>query len=260
MLQSQDEALDTAPAEGLPRHVVGRGRSSPVARPTRGPGHPMGFLAAIHPGGSPRGAASVPAGGVQGVAGQSEVREGIRGPECGSGPGTRRPLDPRILDPRHPGDDYQPVDSGRASGGRRWATARGRSATRCGALGHESELFAMTIDDDLRDEVTTRSRIRRRVAATSRSFISRCRRPMTEAFAGCRASRSCSITTSRRHDSSRRTIRRCSVSPRLAAASSARSSAGWISRWACPSSIGRSSRPWASREPASCRSPWTPTD
>ena len=37
-----------APAERLPRHAVGRGRSSPGARPTRGPGRPMGFLAAIH--------------------------------------------------------------------------------------------------------------------------------------------------------------------------------------------------------------------
>ena len=42
-------------------------------------------------------------------------------------------------------------------------------------MGHESELYALTIDDDLRDEVR-RSTTRRPGRATSRSFTSRCRR------------------------------------------------------------------------------------
>ena len=84
------------------------------------------------------------------------------------------------------------------------------------AMGHESELYALTIDDDLRDDVRPfGDPAARRGDLTI--FHYALPSPMTDAFAlARRAAASCSITTSRRRRSSRPTIRRCSGSPRSA--------------------------------------------
>ena len=72
-------------------------------------------------------------------------------------------------------DDHPPVDSGGASGRRVGDSAQ--AGARCAArLGHESEIFALTIDDDLRGDVRSFSRSGGARAETSRSCTSRCPR------------------------------------------------------------------------------------
>ena len=114
-------------------------------------------------------------------------------------------------------------------------------------MGHDSDLFALTIDDDLRGDVRPFADrggdARRRHDLPFRAAVADDRGVRR----GSTARRSCSTTTSRRRRSSRPTIRRCSGSRRSAAASWRRSPAASTWRSAIPSSTGRSSRRSASR-------------
>ena len=87
-------------------------------------------------------------------------------------------------------------------------------------MGHESELYALTIDDELRERRAAVRAIRRAQRGDLTIFHYALPSPMTEAFAALPvAAACCSITTSRRRRTSRRTIRRCSASRRSAATS-----------------------------------------
>ena len=118
-------------------------------------------------------------------------------------------------------------------------------------LGHESEIYALTIDDDLRDEVRPfGDPAARRGDVTI--FHYALPSPMTDGVrVARRAGACCSTTTSRRRASSRRTTRRCSGSRRWRGRSWRRWSATSIWRSACPSTTAASSRRSASRRPAS---------
>ena len=99
----------------------------------------------------------------------------------------------------------------------RSATARAACAICCAALGHESELYALTIDDDLADEVRPFSDPAARRGDVT-IFHYALPSPMTEAFASLRARPRPAV--SQRHAggvSSRPTIRRCSGWRRSAA-------------------------------------------
>ena len=82
----------------------------------------------------------------------------------------------RYKAPARRADDRQPVGAGGAHAATRSATARGACAICCAAMGHESELYALTIDDDLRGRRAAVQRPGAPGAATSRSSTSRCRR------------------------------------------------------------------------------------
>ena len=73
-------------------------------------------------------------------------------------------------------DDRQPVGAGGAPRRRDRRQRAPRRAICCAALGHESELYALTIDDDLRERRAAVRRPDGARAATSRSSTSRCRR------------------------------------------------------------------------------------
>ena len=127
------------------------------------------------------------------------------------------------------------------------------------AAGHTSDLFALTIDDDLRDDVRPfadpDARARRRHHLSFRAALADDRGVRV----ACAAAASSSTTTSRRrrffapYDPA--LFRLARARPRR---SWPRSPAGSTSRSATPSSTGRSSRRWDSRRPASCRSRSTP--
>ena len=63
------------------------------------------------------------------------------------------------------------------------------------AMGHDSEIFALTIDDDLRRRNPAVLGSGARSAAMSRSFISRCHRRCLQRSRRCRTDGCCSITT-----------------------------------------------------------------
>ena len=154
--------------------------------------------------------------------------------------------------------DRQPVGPRGASRRRhrRQRPAGPRHAAR--GRGHQSEIFALTIDDDLRDDVRPFSEPAARDGDVT-IFHFALPSPMTEAFASLRGGRVLqyhNITPAR---SSPLTIRSCSGWPRSDGRSCGRWSAAWIWRSATRSSTARSSRRWASRRPASCRSPSTPS-
>ena len=144
-------------AEGLRRHAAPLRRPSARHRSASGPEVPYDFWAHVRSGRAARGAAPVPAGGLSGPAERSV--------------GSRSP----IPDPRSP-DENPPVGSGGAPRRRDRRQRADRCASCCARMGHESELFALTIDDDLRGDVLPFADREARAAATSRSFTSRCRR------------------------------------------------------------------------------------
>ena len=119
--------------------------------------------------------------------------------------------------------------------------------------GHQSDLFALTIDDDLRQDVRPfadpAARLRRRHHLPFRAALA----DDAGVRLGCRASVCSSTTTSRRRPSLRPTIRSCFGSLRSGATSWGRSWATCISRSATPSSTARSSRRSGSRRLASFR-------
>ena len=157
-------------------------------------------------------------------------------------------------------DDHQPVGAGRAP---RRCDRRQRAracASCCARWGHESDIFALTIDDDLRDDVRPfadpAARARRRHDLPLRAAVADDRGVRDAAAArGC-----CSTTTSRR---------RAFFAPYDAGTLPARrarpAGAGDAGRPRRPRArrLGvqprRSSRRSASRRPACCRSPSTPT-
>ena len=122
-----------------------------------------------------------------------------------------------------------------------------------------SELFALTIDDELRGDVRPFADPGARRGDVT-IFHYALPSPMTEAFASPeRRARAPVPQRDAGARSSRRTIRSSSASPRSAGRNSPRSSAGSIWRSATRNTTGRSSKRWASRRPASSRSPSTPT-
>ena len=180
-----DAVLDDADARGRGRRVAGRrarrgcGRRTSAARccasstqmlaapPRAGARGRLGFLGAVRAVRAARGAAAVPAGAVPGAA--------AAGRSVGSG-SDHTPTTTSANRAEPIAHDHQPVGAGGAPGrrDRRQRPARARHAAR--RMGHESELFALTIDDDLRDDVRPFADRRRRGAATSRSSTSRCPR------------------------------------------------------------------------------------
>ena len=96
--------------------------------------------------------------------------------------------------------DHQPVGPGGPQGDAIGDSARG-SATCCGGAGHASDLFALTIDDDLRDDVRPFADPEARRGDVT-IFHFALPSPMTEAFAALPGGGSCSTTTSPRRTSS----------------------------------------------------------
>ena len=146
--------------------------------------------------------------------------------------------------------DHQPVGAGGASRATPSATAPGACATCCARLGHQSDLFALTIDDDLRDDVRPfADPAARRGDVTIFHFA--LPSPMTEAFASLPRGRVLqyhNITPAQFFAP----VRPGAVPARRRSA--ARSWRRWpaasISRSAIPSTTGASSKRSASRPPA----------
>ena len=194
IVEGQDAALDAAAREGLPA-ARSCGSSTRVLAP--GEARPAaGGRRLLGPGGRRLGAQ------FEELAAELRRPSGSDWARCPKAPARGS------VSMAH---DRQPVGAG-GPPRRRHRRQRAAGARRCCArMGHESELYALTIDEDLRDEVRPfadpDARRRRRHDLPLRAAVAddrgRSRR--------CRAGACCSTTTSRRRTSSPRTTRACSA-------------------------------------------------